>query len=361
MDVKTDKMAWFREAKFGMFIHFGLYSRLKKGEWIKNFEGIGDAEYESLADGFAPDLNCAKQWARTAKAAGMKYVVFTSKHHDGFCLFDTQHTDFNSVKTGSKRDYVREVVDAFRAEGLRIGIYYSIGDWHEKSWRDENAPGYASFMKGQIRELLTQYGQIDMLWYDGGFFTEKLTPETLGLPSINTMAGQLQPGILINERSGSPEDFSCCENECRPSPRGRDWEMCICINDIWGYCEHDYNYKTVNQLIFLLANCASQGGNLLLNVGPRPDGSIPGEQVARLEAMGKWLKTNGESIYGSERPERAMTGCGRVTAAGDAVYIHALYWFGKQMRLQNARRLFSKVSAIPQFFPRFNSLEISIL
>lgn len=120
--------------------------------------------------------------------------------------------------------------------------------------------------------------------------------------------------------------------------------MCICINDIWGYCEHDYNYKTGNQLIFLLANCASQGGNLLLNVGPRPDGSIPGEQVARLEAMGKWLKTNGESIYGSERPERAMTGCGRVTAAGDAVYIHTLYWFGKQMRLQNARRLFSKAN-----------------
>jgi alpha-L-fucosidase len=149
-------------------------------------------------------------------------------------------------------------------------------------------------MKGQIRELLTQYGQIDMLWYDGGFFTEKLTPETLGSPSINTMARQLQPGILINERSGSPEDFSCCENECRPSPRGRDWEMCICINDIWGYCEHDYNYKTVNQLIFLLANCASQGGNLLLNVGPRPDGSIPADGAHHSYSGALWCEPAGD-------------------------------------------------------------------
>ena len=333
MNANADKMTWFRDARFGMFIHWGLYSRLKLGEWVKQFEGIPDSEYDKLAEGFKPDEGFARQWAKTAKAAGMRYVVFTTKHHDGFCLFNTRHTDFNSVKTGDRRDYVQEVVEAFRSEGLRIGLYHSICDWREPSWRNGDAPAYAAFIKGQVRELLTQYGQIDMLWYDGGMFTDKLTPATLALAEINSLARKLQPGILINDRSGSPEDFSTCENECHPAPMGRDWEMCICINDIWGYCEHDYNYKTVNQLVFMLANCACRGGNLLLNVGPRPDGPIPGGQIARLEAVGAWLKVNGESIYGCERLDKPGIGCGRITRANGSTYIHSLYWFGERFRI----------------------------
>jgi len=334
-------IAWFRDAKFGMFIHFGLYSQLKRGEWVMHQDAIPAAKYADLAQQFAPAPGCAREWARLAKRAGMRYVVFTTKHHDGFSLFDTKLTAYNSVTTGG-RDYVREVVEAFRAEGLRVGLYFSLGDWHYPAYAavtsgDSSQQGpLREFIHGQVCELLTQYGKIDLLWYDGAFYDDKyLSAEILDATGLNAMARELQPDILINERAGTEEDYVTCENECKPAPYGVDWEMCTCINDIWGYAEHDYNYKTVNQLIFLLVNCATQGGNLLLNIGPRSDGSVPEAQVERLEAVGAWLRTHGEALYGIERLPKAFSGNGRVTQKDGKLYFHTLYWPGSTMRLPN--------------------------
>jgi alpha-L-fucosidase len=335
-----DRLNWFREARFGMFIHWGLYSPLGRGEWVMHQEGIPVHEYERVAERFQPLPGCARDWARLARRAGMRYVVLTTKHHDGFCLFDTRQTDYNAVARGPRRDLVREVVDAFRAEGLRIGLYYSLGDWHYPPWlavaRGDTGqtPALKQFLRGHIGELLTQYGPIDMLWYDGAFYDGTyLSAATLDAAGLNALARRLQPGILINERAGTREDFVTCENECKPAPPGTDWEMCTCINDIWGYSAHDYNYKTVNQLIFLLVNCATQGGNLLLNIGPRGDGTVPAEQAARLEAVGRWLERHGESVYGTERLPRAFIGPGRITRKGNRLYLHAFYWPGSVLRV----------------------------
>lgn len=332
-------LAWFREAKYGMFIHWGLYSLLARGEWVKHMDGIADAEYEALATRFQPRPGCAREWAALARRAGMKYVVFTTKHHDGFCNFASSLTPFNSVATGG-RDYVREAVEAFRAEGLKVGLYYSLGDWHEPCYlatargdRDQ-AGALRRFLHGHVRELCSAYGPIDLLWYDGAWYDgEYLTAATVDAAGMNALARQLQPGILINERAGTREDFVTCENECKPAPFGEDWEMCTCLNDLWGYAAHDYNYKTVNQLLFLLVNCAVQGGNLLLNVGPTADGTVPPEQATRLEAVGRWLAANGESIYGVERLRQAFFGGGRLTRSGRRLYVHTFYWPGTTMRL----------------------------
>ena len=333
------KMDWFREAKFGMFIHWGLYSLLGRGEWVMHQDALPLAEYAKLAAQFRPAPGCAREWARLARRAGMKYVVLTTKHHDGFCLFDSKHTAFNAVATGG-RDYVREVVAACRAENLRVGLYYSLGDWHEPAYAavargDISRQGeLRAFLHGQVRELMTNYGPIDLLWYDGAWYDGKyLSAKTLDAAGLNAMARALQPGLLINERAGTAEDYVTCENECKPAPPGTDWEMCICINDLWGYCAHDYNYKTVNQLLFMLVNCAVQGGNFLLNIGPRGDGSVPAPQVERLEAVGRWLARHGDTVYGVERLRSPYFGGGRVARRGDTIYLHTYYWPGATMRV----------------------------
>ena len=332
-------LAWFRDAKFGMFIHFGLYSLLERGEWVMLQEGISPADYARLAERFNPSPGSAREWAKLAKRAGMRYVVFTTKHHDGFSLFDTRQTDYNSVNTNG-RDYVREVVEAFRAEGIHVGLYFSLGDWHYPAYRAvasgdrTQQPALRAFIHGQVRELLTNYGQIELLWYDGAWYDDKyLSAEILDAAGLNAMARELQPDILINERAGVAGDYVTCENECKPAPRGTDWEMCTCINDLWGYAAHDYNFKTANQLIFNLVNCATQGGNFLLNIGPRADGSVPEAQVERLEAVGHWLRTHGEAVYGVERLPVPFIGGGRVTRNDGKYYLHIFYWPGSTMRL----------------------------
>lgn len=338
----TDRMAWFRQARFGMFIHWGLYSLLEKGEWIFHMEGIPDAEYQALADRFNPQQFDARTWARLAKQAGMGYVVFTTKHHDGFCLWDTATTDYCSTKHGAKRDFVREVTEAFRAEGIKVGLYYSLGDWHVPFYKavaegdGSQVSALREYLHTHIRELMSNYGKIDLLWYDGAWYDDNyLTAETLGAAEMNAMARELQPGIIINPRAGTDEDYDTCENECHPAPYGRDWEMCICINDIWGYCKHDYNYKTYNQLIFQLVNCAVQGGNYLLNVGPTGDGVVPAPQVERLEQVGRWMEIHRESICGTERLRRPFYAFGRVTKKAQRVYLHAFYWPGATMAVAN--------------------------
>lgn len=336
----TDHRDWFRNAKFGMFIHWGIYSLLEQGEWVMHQCGIPVADYEPLAADFRPEPERLRDWARLARRAGMKYAVLTTKHHDGFCLFDSRLTEYTSPNLGAGVDYVRAYVEAFRAEGLRVGLYYSLGDWHYPAYAAV-AAGDASrldelrrFLHGQVRELMSHYGPIDLLWYDGAWYDGNyMTAESLDAAGMNAMARELQPHILINERAGTAEDFVTCENECKPAARGTDWEMCVCINDLWGYARHDYNHKTVNQLIFLLVNCAVQGGNFLLNIGPRGDGSVPGEQIARLEAVGQWLERHGDAVYGVERLEQPMFGNGRVTRREGRLYFHVLYWPGTTMRI----------------------------
>ncbi len=336
----TDSKAWFRDAKFGMFIHWGLYSLLEQGEWVMHQNGIPLVEYEKLAADFGPPPERLRDWARLAKRAGMKYAVLTTKHHDGFCLWDTAHTDHNSAQHGSRVDYVRAYVDAFRAEGLNVGLYYSLGDWHFPAYAavaggDTSRQGeLREFLHGQVRELMTDYGSIDLLWYDGAWYDgDYLSAEVLDAAGMNAMIRDLQPGILINERAGTDEDYVTCENECKPASYGEDWEMCICINDLWGYARHDYNYKTVNQLIFMLVNCAVQGGNFLLNIGPRADGTVPGEQIARLEAVGQWLARHGDAVYGVECLRAPMFGGGRITRRHGRLYLHVFYWPGTTLRI----------------------------
>ncbi|OPZ30438.1 MAG: Alpha-L-fucosidase [Lentisphaerae bacterium ADurb.BinA184] len=343
--MSASDLSWFRAARYGLFIHWGLYSLLKQGEWAMHQTGLPVEEYERLADRFRPPAGCAREWARLARRAGMKYAVLTTKHHDGFCLFDSALTDYNAVRRCGGRDFVREYADAFRAEGLRVGLYYSLGDWHFPAYRAV-AGGDTSqtrvlreFLHGQVRELMTQYGRIDVLWYDGAWYDGRyLSAELLDAAGMNAMARRLQPGILINERAGTREDYATCENECKPAPFGADWEMCTCINDLWGYAEHDYNYKTVNQLIFMLANCAVQGGNLLLNIGPRADGTVPEEQTSRLEAVGRWLELHGEAIYGVERLPYPYFGAGRLTRRGRRLYLHTFYWPGEMLRVPRLGR-----------------------
>ena len=256
-----------------------------------------------LAKHFNPRPNAARDWARLAKAAGQKYMVMTTKHHEGFCHFDTKLTDYCAPKQGPGRDLVREFVDAARAEGLRVGFYYSLMDWHHpdgaRCKTDEDArKRFVEYTHGLIRELMTNYGKIDVLWYDVDW---PLTPKQWESERMNEMVFQLQPDIIVNNRNGLDGDFSTPEQEVRAAQSGRAWESCMTLNDSWGFNRFDDAWKSPKTIVANLANCARGGGNYLLNIGPKPDGSIPEESVSVLETVGKWLQINGKAIYGADR------------------------------------------------------------
>ena len=301
-------MAWWHEAKFGMFIHWGLYSVIGQHEWAKENEGVPLLQYELLAKHFHPKPNAAREWARLAKRAGQKYMVMTTKHHEGFCNWDTQLTDYNAMDQGPGRDLVREFVEAARAEGLRVGFYYSLMDWHHPDGAicktDEAARRrFVDYTHGLIRELMTNYGKIDILWYDVAW---PLTAEQWESERMNEMVFSLQPDIIVNNRNGLPGDFSTPEQHIQAAEAGRAWETCMTLNDSWGFNRGDDAWKTPKTIVDNLITCARGGGNYLLNIGPEPDGSVPPESVAILEAVGKWLDTNGKAIYGTERIEAEM-------------------------------------------------------
>jgi len=328
-----DRTKWFSEVRFGMFIHWGLYSILERAEWVMYLERIPKSEYAKLADKFKPDKFDADEWVEMAKRAGMRYMVLTTRHHDGFSLFDSKVSDFTSVKTAAKRDFVAEYVDACRRHGMKIGFYYSLLDWRwDAYWKGpkEDPEGWAEFLKyvhSQVEELCTQYGKIDVLWYDGAW---PYTPEDWKAAELNARVRELQPHILINNRTGLPEDFDTPEQVIRPSKPGRLWETCMTMNDSWGYFEADRNWKSVKQLIQYLVICASREGNFLLNVGPRADGTFPPEAVERLEAIGEWMRVHGESVYGSKRCPFTTT-VGPLTAKENKVYVHAFRWPGREI------------------------------
>jgi alpha-L-fucosidase len=356
------RMEWWREARFGLFIHFGLYAvpagewngRTDYGEWIRNNARIPLDIYDQFRARFNPTAFDASDWARQARRAGMKYAVITTKHHDGFALFDSKETDFTIASTPFRRDLVKEFADACRREGLRVGFYYSIMDWHHpdylprRDWeKDRPAAGadferYVAFMKRQLKELLTAYGPIDVLWFDGEW--EGTWTAERGRDLYNYVRS-LQPDIVINNRVGKSGvmfggvsgqervgDFGTPEQEIPATGMpGTDWETCMTMNRNWGFNRTDKDFKPARELVRALVDIASKGGNFLLNVGPTAEGRFPQESVERLEAIGHWMEVNAESVRGTQASPFLKLTWGRCTQkrlpGGVArLYLHVFDW-----------------------------------
>jgi alpha-L-fucosidase len=330
------RMAWWREARFGMFVHFGLYTVLGRHEWAMAMENWPVTEYEKLAEKFQPRPGAPGEWARLAKAAGMKYMVMTSRHHEGFSLWNSKANPYNSVNYGPKRDIVKEFVEACRENDLRIGFYSSLMDWHHP---DGGAAAYDSAARKRFNdyiyalneELLTQYGKIDILWYD---VAEPMKNwEGWNSLEMNQRLRAIQPDIIINNRSRLDEDFGTPEEHIS-AEKDRDWEACMTFNGLsWGYVDaaqvNPYSYNA-QRILRMLSTCAHDGGNLLLNIGPAPDGSVPPEAVAPLNTVGKWLAQYGECVYGKVDRNPGSWGYGSgicsISVKGKVVYLWNWIW-----------------------------------
>ncbi|MBR7120421.1 MAG: alpha-L-fucosidase [Lentisphaeria bacterium] len=307
----SDKTDWFRSAGYGMFIHWGAYSAGGRGEWVMNRERITKEQYiENFVSKFTAEDYDPAQWAAFAKKCGFGYVVLTTRHHDGFALWDSEINEFNAAKTGPCRDLIKPYVEALRAEGIKVGFYYSPASWThpdypgayfrdwpgENDWADARArQRFIAYYRTELRELLTNYGKIDYLWFDG------CIPENIGGNETLKMVRSWQPDIIVNNRLGEPFDIKTCEQTVNPAAEGQLWEACMTLNDSWGYTPGDKNWKTPYQVIALLLKCAAKGGNLLINVGPDPKGNIPAESMDILEEVGKWLEKNREAVTSDTR------------------------------------------------------------
>ena len=358
---------WFVHDRFGMFIHFGLYAMPARHEWIKTREKISEEKYQKYFDNFNPDLLDAKDWARQAKAAGMKYAILTTKHHEGFCLFDSQYTDYKSTNTPYGKDIVREYVDAFRAEGIHIGFYYSLIDWHHPDFPidrlhprrdDENAreldigrdmKKYNEYMRNQVTELLTNYGKIDILWFD--FSYSKPDPANPSKPWMQFDGGKgkneweaeeliktarsLQPEIIIDNRTEIEQDIHTPE-QYQPLEWLKDektgellvWEACHTFSGSWGYYRDEASWKSPKMLIDMLVNTVSIGGNFLMNVGPTARGYFDHRAEAALKVYSEWMRYNSRSVYGCTMAEPEFTAPRgtRLTQSvdGKRLYIHLI-------------------------------------
>lgn len=338
---------WFNQARYGMFIHWGAYSVGARGEWFANRERIPLDEYTSqYVDNFHAENYRPEDWATLAKEAGMGYAVLTTRHHDGFALWPTKAGDFHAGLHGPKRDLVGPFVDAFRSAGLKVGLYYSPAAWFHpdypgpyfRDWpsvRDwaSNASRerFIAFYRAQLVELMSNYGKIDYLWYDG------CIPDDLQRREVNEEVLRLQPDILINERNGQPCHVHISEQAIKPGPNGMLWEACMTLNRNWGYHAGDNHWKSAVDVVQLLCETANKGGNLLLNVGPRDDGTIPRESVDILREVGAWLQINGAAIYGSERCPLSWNNWGRLTTRGNRVYLIIMRSPGKTLCLAEIR------------------------
>ncbi len=338
---------WFDTARFGMFIHWGHSSQqgielswpMVGGNAALPEADMTVAEYQSSAATFNPTNWDPVSLARTAKSLGMQYAVFTSKHHDGYAMFDTKTSDFGVMHSPYGRDIVREFVDAFRAEGLRIGLYFSLIDWHHPDYpafKDEDKPyrfgrsrppsdeqwaRFIDVMFEQVRELLTNYGQIDVLWFDGGW---ERKPEQWKAKDLEALARELQPGILLNDRLPTVGDFETPEQFVPAQAPAETWETCMTLNESWAYNPNDTAWKSPRKLVHTLCEVAGKGGNLLLNVGPMGDGSLMPEQRSILGAMQRWLAANQQSIVGTEPGLEPWQFYGPSTKRGSTTYLHLL-------------------------------------
>jgi alpha-L-fucosidase len=358
------RMAWFRDARFGLFIHWGVYSvpagewdgKTNYGEWFLEETKMPVSQYEKFAGQFNPVKFDAREWVRMAKAAGMKYIVITSKHHDGFGMFRSELTDWCTKSTPFQRDPIKELADACKEAGLKFCLYHSIMDWHHpdwgvrRPWNDRAGPEppnmdrYTAYMKGQLKELLTRYGPIGVLWFDGQW--EKPWTAERGL-DLYDYVRSLQPQIIVNNRVGKPADsashvgfaergrigdYGTPEQEIPATGFGPgvDWESCMTMNNHWGYNKNDQNWKSTTTLIRNLIDCASKGGNYLLNVGPTSEGLFPEASIERLAELGKWMKVNGESIYGTKASPFEKFAWGRCTqkemGGKTRLYLHVFDW-----------------------------------
>ncbi len=357
---KEARMKWWTEARFGMFIHWGLYAAPARHEWVKNHERMTNEQYQKYFDIFNPDLYNPREWARAAKNAGMKYIVVTSKHHEGFCLWDSKYTDYKAPNTPAGRDLLKPLVEAARAEGLKIGFYYSLLDWHHPDYtidrchpmrdnkefrekeKNRDMAKYREYLYNQVRELMTEFGTIDTLFMDFSF----PGPDGKGRKDWDSerlikMIRELQPGIIVDDRLDLLDvpggwDYRTPEQEMPTEwVKGADgkpvpWETCQTFSGSWGYYRDETSWKSVDQLIGMLIETVSKGGNLLLNVGPTARGTFDQRALDRLSGMGEWMKVNGRSIYGcTQAPAefKAPTDCLLTyNPATRRLYVHVLRW-----------------------------------
>lgn len=373
---KTDRTEWFRNARFGMFIHYGVYAIPARGEWVMSNEQMTKEDYRKYADAFVPSNYNPERWAKLAKEAGMKYAVMTAKHHDGFCLFDSEYTDYKISKNLPGRDFIKEYTDAFRKEGLKVGLYYSLIDWHHKDYpnvgnhpmRDNkkwdkkryNWERYLEYMHGQVKELMTKYGKIDILWLDYSF--DDYSGEKWKAKELLKMIKQYQPDIIINSRlevnagnSQKGRDFSGygdfeTPEQGIPETGVKDiygnpvpWETCLTLNNSWGYDATDNEWKSSELIIHSLTDAVSKGGNLLLNVGPDTHGNIPLPSKEILREVGRWMKKNGESIYGCGKAELPKPEWGYYTQKDNVLYAH---WTNPKVGYINIKGYADKISEV---------------
>lgn len=391
------RMAWYTDARFGMFIHWGLYSIPARGEWIRSEEEITKEDYMRYFEEFDPVDYDPKKWARAAKEAGMKYVVLTAKHHDGFCLFDSKYTDFKVTNTKLGRDVVKDFVEAVRGEGLKVGLYFTLLDWYhddyphygDKQHPMRNRPEYGNegrnfdryldYMHNQIREICTNYGRLDVLWFDFSYEDKYnvMRGEAWRATELINMVRELQPQVIIDNRlevsgegygslwTGDPKpyhgDFVSPEQMVPPQgiqdKNGRDmvWESCVTMNRNWGYCEKDHYFKPASMLIRKLVECVSKGGNMLLNVGPDARGNIPPQSMAILEEIGAWMKKTGTASTAAERPESRSRSTAALQGTGTACTTTCLRTPSGPCRLRESGRRRWTVSAAWRRARRFPS------
>jgi alpha-L-fucosidase len=348
MSEETTGRSWLERARFGMFIHWGHSSQqgielswpLVGGVFVlPKGQSVPVEEYHSTAATFDPKSFDARALARQAKRCGMQYAVLTAKHHDGYAMFDTKLTDYSVMHSPYGRDIVREYAEAMRGEGLRVGLYYSLSDWHHpdypaftdadrpyqfpvgKPLDPERWPRYVGVMHGQVRELLSNYGTIDELWFDGGW---ERTPKQWRGEELMATVRELQPGIMVNDRLPGYGDFTTPEQFVPAAPPEGSWEVCMTMNESWAYNPTDSDWKPARRLIHTLCEIAGKGGNLLLNVSPTGDGTLPPENVERLNAIEGWMSRNGEAIVGTEPGLEPWQFYGPSTRRDNVVYLHML-------------------------------------
>jgi alpha-L-fucosidase len=354
---RAARMKWFAEARFGLFIHWGVYSvpagewkgKTNYAEWFLEETHMPVSQYEKFAGQFNPVKFDAKQWVALAKEAGVKYLVITSKHHDGFGMFPSKETDWCIKSTPFQRDPLKELSAACREAGIKFCLYHSIMDWHHPDWGtrrawNDKARGkpdmdrYTAYMKRQLKELVSNYGPLGILWFDGEW--EDPWTHDRGV-DLEAYCRSLQPDVIVNNRVGKARagmegmdkgnglgDYGTPEQNVPANGFGPGiyWESCMTMNDHWGYNKHDNHWKSTAELIHILVDCSSKGGNYLLNIGPTCEGLFPGPSVERLKAIGGWMKVNGESIYGTTASSIGSPAWGRSTTKGDTIYLHVFDW-----------------------------------
>ncbi|MCA1596290.1 MAG: alpha-L-fucosidase [Chloroflexi bacterium] len=357
---------WFVHDRFGMFIHWGLYALAARHEWVKHREEISDENYQKYFDHFNPDLYDPKAWARAAREGGMKYFVVTTKHHEGFCLWDSHFTDYKATKTPYGKDLLTPLVEAFRAEGLKIGFYYSLIDWHHPQFpidgihpmrnhpealewnKTRDVKQYAAYMRDQVRELLTGFGKVDIIWFDFSYpgNTHRGMPgkghEDWQSEELLKMVRELQPEIIVDNRLDLPAENADIHTPEQFQPRewvkvdGKPvvWEACQTFSGSWGYYRDEMTWKDPEQLVQMLINSVATGGNLLMNVGPTSRGTFDQRALDALEVYGEWMRLHSRSIYGcTQRAFPAPQDC-RFTQNGSRLYLHIYAWPFEALHLE---------------------------